>query len=291
MADLSGQDLLEAGSHFGHQTKRWNPKMAQYILAARNGIHLINLKKTLSCLIEAKAAVKKTIESGKTILFVGTKKQASDTIKEEAKRCGAFYASYRWLGGMMTNYETIRKSIRVLASIEREEKDNFPGRPKKETLKMLKHKEKLLNVLDGIREMRKVPGLMFIVDPKKENIALAEAKKLKIPVVSLLDTNCDPNAVEYPIPANDDAIKSISVITKEIADAVLSADPKIIKKSIEANEAAAMKKSGEKFDKSKNTKPRRPIRKKVVKKAPVKDNASTPSATEPVVEKAAEDIK
>ncbi len=215
-------DLLNAGSHFGHLTRRWNPKMKPFIFMERNGIHIIDLKKTQELLEAACEAITGIVGEGKRILFVGTKKQASIVVEEEAKRCGQFYVAERWLGGMLTNFTTIRKSVKRLTNIEKMESDGtYDKITKKETLVLDREKEKLQKVLSGVVEMTRLPGALFVVDIKKEEIAVNEAKRLGIPVFAIVDTNCDPLTVDYPIPANDDAIKSIQTITRLIADAVI----------------------------------------------------------------------
>lgn len=215
-------DLLMAGSHFGHLTRRWNPKMRKYIFMERNGIHIIDLKKSLSLLEEACNAVANLAAEGKKILFVGTKKQAKAIIKEQAEMCNAFYISERWLGGMLTNFNTVRKSIKKLTNLQKMEMDGTIDKfVKKERLHMTREKEKLEKVLNGIIDMTKLPGALFIVDIKKEHIAIDEARKLNIPIFAVVDTNCDPDLIDYPIPANDDAVKSIEIITKAIAEAYM----------------------------------------------------------------------
>jgi small subunit ribosomal protein S2 len=222
MGKVQVEDLLLAGSHFGHLTRRWDPKMRKYIFMERNGIHIIDLKKTLSLLEEAANALSKISAEGKKILFVGTKKQAKQIIKDEAERSNAFYVSERWLGGMLTNFNTVRKSIKKLTNIQRMETDGtFDKLVKKERLILTREKEKLEKVLNGIVNMTRLPGAIFVVDIRKEHIAISEARKLSIPVYAIVDTNCDPDLVDYPIPANDDAVKSIEIITRAIADAVL----------------------------------------------------------------------
>src|SRR5713226_2271723 len=207
-------DLLNAGSHFGHLTRRWNPKMKPYIFMERNGIHIIDLKKTQGLLEIACNAMSGIVGEGRRILFVGTKKQASEVIKEEAKRCRQFYVSERWLGGMLTNFTTIRKSVKRLTNIEKMETDGtYDKITKKEALVLDREKEKLAKVLSGVVEMTRLPGALFVVDIKKEEIAVKEAKRLGIPVFAIVDTNCDPSVVDFPIPANDDAIKSIQMVT------------------------------------------------------------------------------
>ena len=215
-------ELLAAGCHFGHLTRRWNPKMRQYIFMERNGIHIIDLVKTKALLEEAANAIANVVAEGKRILFVGTKKQARDVVKDEAVRCGQFYVSERWLGGCLTNFTTIRKSVKRLTNIEKMESDGtFDKLTKKEGLFLSREKEKLNKVLSGVVDMTRLPGAIFVVDIKKEGIAVKEARRLGIPVFAIVDTNCDPETVDYVIPANDDAIKSVQVITKAFADAVL----------------------------------------------------------------------
>lgn len=222
MFNVTLQDLLIAGAHFGHLTRRWNPKMKRFIFMERNGIHIIDLKKTLECLEEAYQAVVDIVKAGEDVLFVGTKKQAKDIIKNEAERCNAFYVTERWLGGMLTNFSTIKKSIKRLKNIEKMANDGtYDKLTKKEILKIERERAKLDKVLGGIRDMNRLPGVIFVVDTKKEQIAVAEAVKLNIPIVGMVDTNCDPDPIDYPIPANDDAFKSINLITHAIADAVM----------------------------------------------------------------------
>lgn len=222
MAEFTIRDLLEAGTHFGHQTSRWNPKMQSFIFTERNGIHIIDLQKTVRKIEEACRAVHNTAKAGKAILFVGTKKQAAEIVQAEAERCGMFYVTDRWLGGMLTNWQTIRQSIRHLDHLDRIAEDGtYEKLKKKETLLLDKEREKLNKTLIGIRKMGGLPGLIFIIDVKKEHIAVKEAQKLDIPSVAIVDTNCDPESVDYPVPGNDDAIRSISLITRLIADAAL----------------------------------------------------------------------
>lgn len=222
MTQVQIEDLLLAGSHFGHLTRRWDPKMKKYIFMERNGIHIIDLKKTLELLIEACNSISKISTDGKKVLFIGTKKQAKQIIKDEAERSGSFYVCERWLGGMLTNFNTVRKSIKKLTNIQKMETDGTIDQfVKKERLILSRDKEKLEKVLNGIVSMTKLPGAIFVVDIKKEHIAISEARKLNIPVYAIVDTNCDPDLVDYPIPANDDAVKSIQIITKAIADAAI----------------------------------------------------------------------
>ena len=222
MAVVAMKQLLEAGVHFGHQTRRWDPKMAEFIFTARNGIHIIDLQKTSKKLDEAYKFVKEQSEEGKTVLFVGTKKQAQDAIKEAAEKCGMHYVNQRWLGGMLTNYSTIQKRIQRLKDLERQEENGtFDLLPKKEVIQLHKEMDKLQKNLGGIKEMVQMPGVMFVVDPKKEHIAILEAHKLGIPVVGLIDTNCNPQDVDYPIPGNDDAIRAVKLIADVIANAII----------------------------------------------------------------------
>lgn len=222
MSVISMKQLLEAGVHFGHQTRRWNPKMGKYIFTERNGIYIIDLQKTVKKVEEAYKFVKEVSETGKPILFVGTKKQAQEAIKEEAERCGMFYVNERWLGGMLTNYKTIKTRINKLRELEKMEEDGtFEVLPKKEVIKLRAEKEKLEKNLGGIKEMPELPGAMFVVDPRKENIAIQEAHRLGIPVVGIVDTNCDPEELDFPIPGNDDAIRAVKLITAAMATAVI----------------------------------------------------------------------
>ena len=222
MSVVSMKQLLEAGVHFGHQTRRWNPKMAQYIFTERNGIYIIDLQKTVKKLEEAYMVIRDIAAEGDDILFVGTKKQAQDSVKEEAIRCGMPYVNARWLGGMLTNFNTIKKRIRRLAQLqEMRENGTFEMLPKKEAAKLELEIEKLEKFMGGITEMRKQPAAMFIVDPRKERIAVAEAKKLGIPIIAIVDTNCDPDEIDYVIPGNDDAIRAVKLIAGAMADAVI----------------------------------------------------------------------
>jgi small subunit ribosomal protein S2 len=215
------KQLLEAGVHFGHQTRRWNPKMAPYIYMERNGIYIIDLQKTVKKLEEAYNFVRSLSESGSSILFVGTKKQAQDSIKEEAERVGMFYVNARWLGGMLTNFKTMRTRIERLAQLRKMQEDGtFDMLPKKEVIKLTNEIEKLEKYLGGVKDMKKLPGALFIVDPRKERNAIAEARKLNIPIVAIVDTNCDPDEIDYIIPGNDDAIRAIRLISQAIANAV-----------------------------------------------------------------------
>ena len=221
MAVISMKQLLEAGVHFGHQTRRWNPKMATYIFTERNGIYIIDLQKTVKKLDEAYNFVRTLAENGQTILFVGTKKQAADAVKEEASRVGMYYVNARWLGGMLTNFKTMRTRIDRLAQLKKMQEDGtFDMLPKKEVMKLLGEMEKLEKYLGGVKEMKKLPGALFVVDPRKERNAIAEARKLHIPIVAIVDTNCDPDEIDYVIPANDDAIRAIRLIASTMANAV-----------------------------------------------------------------------
>lgn len=222
MAIVSMKQLLEAGVHFGHQTRRWNPKMAKFIFTERNGIYIIDLQKTVKKVEEAYNFLRDVAAKGDVILFVGTKKQAQETVKEEALRCNMFYVNERWLGGMMTNYKTIQKRVERLKELEKmEEEGIFDVLPKKEVIGLRHEMGKLEKYLGGIKEMPAMPGALVVVDPKKEKIAIAEAKKLGIPVIATVDTNCDPDDVDFPIPANDDAIRAVKLLVGKMADAVL----------------------------------------------------------------------
>ena len=222
MSVISMKHLLEAGVHFGHQTRRWNPKMAPYIFTERNGIHIIDLQKTVKKIDEAYMFMRNLAMEGKTVLFVGTKKQAQESIQCEAERCNMFYVNNRWLGGMLTNFRTIRTRIDRLNEIDKmEEAGQFDVLPKKEVVKLQHEREKLLNNLGGIRKMKKVPDALFVVDPRKEHIAVSEARALNIPIVAIVDTNCDPDEIDYVIPGNDDAIRAVKLIAGKMADAIL----------------------------------------------------------------------
>ena len=222
MAVVAMKQLLEAGVHFGHQTRRWDPKMAEYIFQARNGIHIIDLQKTSKKLDEAYAFIKEQVEEGKTVLFVGTKKQAQECVKEAAEKCGMYYVDQRWLGGMLTNFGTIKTRIKRLKDLEKMQEDGtFDVLPKKEVILLKKEMEKLEKNLGGIKDMEEKPGVIFLIDPKKERIAILEAKKLNIPVVGVVDTNCNPEDLDYPIPGNDDAIRAVKLITDVMANAVI----------------------------------------------------------------------
>ncbi len=224
MAVISMKQLLEAGVHFGHQTRRWNPKMDRYIFTERNGIYIIDLQKTVKKVEEAYNFVRSLAGEGGTILFVGTKKQAQDSVAEEAERCGMYFINQRWLGGTLTNFSTIQKRIDRLHQLKRMEEDGtFELLPKKEVILLRKEQDRLEKFLGGIKNMRKLPNALFIIDPRKERIAVAEARKLGIPIVGIVDTNCDPDEIDYVIPGNDDAIRAVKLLTAKMADAVIEA--------------------------------------------------------------------
>ncbi len=246
MPRVEATELLAAGCHFGHLTRRWNPKMKPYIFMERNGIHIIDLMKTRDLLDEACNALGNIVAEGKRILFVGTKKQAGEILKEEAIRCGQFYVNQRWLGGCLTNFSTIRKSVKRLTNIEKMETDGtFDKITKKEGLFMTREKEKLNSILAGVVEMTRLPGALFVVDVKKETIAVKEANRLGVPVFAIVDTNCDPDGIDYIIPANDDAVKSIHIIAKVVADAVLEGKERVAARQMEmAAEAADARHKG-----------------------------------------------
>jgi len=222
MAVISMKQLLEAGVHFGHQTRRWNPKMARYIFTERNGIYIIDLQKTVKKVEEAYNFIREVAASGKSVLFVGTKKQAQDSVKEEAERSGSYFINQRWLGGTLTNFSTIQKRIDRLKKLETMEIDGtFDVLPKKEVIILNKEKDRLEKFLGGIKGMKDLPGALFVIDPRKERIAVAEARKLGIPIVAIVDTNCDPDEVDYVIPGNDDAIRAVKLLTEKMAEAIL----------------------------------------------------------------------
>jgi small subunit ribosomal protein S2 len=228
------KSLLESGVHFGHQVKRWDPRMKKYIFAERNGIHIIDLQKTIQSIKDAYEAVRKTVASGKSVLFVGTKKQAQQAIQKEAERCGMFHVNNRWLGGMLTNFVTIKKSLLRLKKLEKMEVDGtFENLTKKEIASLAKERAKLQKNLGGIKEMKDLPGILFIIDTRKEAIAVTEAKRMGIPIVAVVDTNCNPEGIDYPIPGNDDAIRAITLFTQIIANAVVDADNEVGLKIIE----------------------------------------------------------
>ena len=237
MAKVSMKQLLEAGVHFGHQTRRWNPKMKNYIFTERNGIYIIDLQKTVKLMDTAFNFIRDLTADGGNIIFVGTKKQAQESIKTEAERCGAHYVNHRWLGGMLTNFNTIRRRIDRMLELDRMETDGtFERLTKKEVLNLRNEKEKLMKFLNGIRNMKEIPDAIYVVDPRKEKIAVAEARKLDIPVIAIVDTNCDPDEIDYLIPGNDDAIRAVKLITSVMADAVLEGK-QIIEAAYEAEQA------------------------------------------------------
>src|SRR5712691_9654849 len=240
MAALTMKELLEAGVHFGHQTKRWNPKMQKYIFGERNGIYIIDLQKTLKKFREAYAYVRDLAAGGGTVLFVGTKKQAQETVLEEAGRCGMFYVNHRWLGGTLTNFATIRKSIARLKKLdEMKETGEYERLPKKEVIVLEREREKLQHTLVGIKNMDRLPSAVFVIDPKKETIAVEEAQRLAIPIIAIVDTNCDPTGIDYPVPGNDDAIRSVRLITSRVADAVIEGTGSLAKTEVEEPAADA----------------------------------------------------
>lgn len=244
------KQLLEAGVHFGHQTRRWNPKMKKYIFTERNGIYIIDLQKTVKKVEEAYNFIKQVSEEGGKVLFVGTKKQAQESVKSEAERAGHFYVNQRWLGGILTNYKTISKRVKRISEIEKMEEDGtFDVLPKKEVVELKKEYDRLIKFLGGIRDMKSMPQALFVVDPRKERNAIAEARKLNIPIVGIVDTNCDPDEIDYVIPANDDAIRAVKLLTGKMADAILegqqgvSNDEVAAEQNIDLNEEEATEKS------------------------------------------------
>ncbi|MDU0480149.1 30S ribosomal protein S2 [Staphylococcus chromogenes] len=250
MAVISMKQLLEAGVHFGHQTRRWNPKMKKYIFTERNGIYIIDLQKTVKKVEEAYNFIKQVSEEGGKVLFVGTKKQAQESVKAEAERAGHFYVNQRWLGGILTNYKTISKRVKRISEIEKMEEDGtFDVLPKKEVVELKKEYDRLIKFLGGIRDMKSMPQALFVVDPRKERNAIAEARKLNIPIVGIVDTNCDPDEIDYVIPANDDAIRAVKLLTGKIADAILegqqgvSNDEVAAEQNIDLNEEEATEKT------------------------------------------------
>jgi small subunit ribosomal protein S2 len=267
MIQVSIEDLLLSGAHFGHLTRRWNPKMKKYIFMERNGIHILDLKKTHELLYEAGNSIGNFIAEGKSILFVGTKKQAKEVVKNEANRCGMNYVTERWLGGMLTNFSTIRKSIKHLNNIVKMETDGtFDNLQKKERLTLTREKDKLEKILGGISSMNKLPGAVYIVDVKKEHIAVDEARKLNIPIYAIVDTNCDPELVDFPIPANDDAVKSIELITRFISDSI-----------IESRQTAEMRRMNKEEDELRartETRPKEPPKPEIPRDVPDQQAAS-----------------
>ena len=264
MSKVTIKDLLEAGAHFGHQTRRWNPKMKPFIFIERNGIHIIDLQKTVDCANRAYDAIKKTVERGDAVLFVGTKKQAKSVVEEEAQRCGMFFVTERWLGGMLTNFQTIRKSLARMKELRKllGEGGGAEQLSKKERIRVGKELEKLEKVLNGIAELDRAPGLIYVIDTKKEEIAVKEANKLGVPIVGVTDTNADPDLIDFPIPGNDDAIRSIRVISAMVADAVLEGRERLLEgRELERTaEGAAVKIAQEDADDRAARGPRRPPR-------------------------------
>ncbi len=254
MADITMKDLLEAGVHFGHQTRRWNPQMKRFIFMERNGIYIIDLQKTLKCVEEARAALERAVRGGGHVLFVGTKKQAKPIVVEEAMRCGMFHVTERWLGGMLTNFKTIRSSIKRLHDLDRMATDGtFEKLAKKEVSRLSRERERLEFAFAGIKEMPGLPALVFIVDTKKEKIAVAEANRLGIPIVGVVDTNCDPSVIDYPIPGNDDAIRAIRLFARMVADTVTEARSY----ALEGAEQETVSFGGEEAEAARETQPAR----------------------------------
>ncbi len=295
MSKIGLNDLIEAGAHFGHLTRRWNPKMKPYIFMEKNGIHIIDLKKTQEAIEQAKQAMLELVSQGKKVLFVGTKKQAKGIIAEEAKRCDSNWVSERWLGGMLTNFSTIRKSVKRLQNIDKMESDGtFDKITKKERLKLTRERDKLRKVLDGVETMTRLPGALFIVDVKKEEIAVKEANRLNIPVFAIVDTNCDPDPIDYVIPANDDASRAIEIITRSIADAVIEGNAKA--KELKAHEVAEKEreKKVNETEEEKDEKPKKPRIRKVKfdnkneKKSDTRKTSDTQNEEKPREEKAEE---
>lgn len=242
MAVISMKQLLEAGVHFGHQTRRWNPKMKKYIFTERNGIYIIDLQKTVKKVDEAYNFLKQVSEDGGKVLFVGTKKQAQESIKNEAERAGQFYVNQRWLGGILTNYKTISKRVKRISEIEKMEEDGlFEVLPKKEVVEIKKEYDRLIKFLGGIRDMKLMPQALFVVDPRKERNAIAEARKLHIPIVGIVDTNCDPDEIDYVIPANDDAIRAVKLLTGKMADAILEGQQGVSNEEVAAEQNIDLK--------------------------------------------------
>jgi small subunit ribosomal protein S2 len=246
LALVSMKELLEAGVHFGHKTRRWNPKMKKFIFAERNGIYIINLQKTLAKLKEAYIAVRENMMQGGSILFVGTKRQAKDAVREEGDRCGAFYVSERWLGGMLTNFRTIRRTVDRMRQIEKMRNNGaFKLLPKKEVLRLEREYGKYEKVLSGIKDMEELPSMVYVIDAHKERIVVNEARRLKIPIVGIVDTNIDPDPIDYPVPGNDDAIRSIKLITSLMANAVLEGKELVAKASVETTASEDVRQEGE----------------------------------------------
>ena len=249
MSRVSLETLLAAGSHFGHLTRRWNPKMKEFIFMEKNGIHILDLKKTQEKIDKACDAVRKIVEEGEDVLFVGTKKQSKEIIRTEAQRCGMFYITDRWLGGTLTNFGTIRKSVKHMKNLEKMGNDGtYEKITKKEVLQIEREKGKMKKVLDGVEEMKKLPGVVFIVDTKKEQIAVNEARKLNIPIIAIVDTNSDPTIIDFPIPANDDAARSISVISRTLADAIIEGRQQVVDKQPDKDEKVVVEEKPEIVD-------------------------------------------
>ncbi len=249
MSRVSLETLLAAGSHFGHLTRRWNPKMKEFIFMEKNGIHILDLKKTQDKIDKACEAVRKIVEEGEDVLFVGTKKQSKEIIRTEAQRCGMFYITDRWLGGTLTNFGTIRKSVKHMKNLEKMGSDGtYDKITKKEVLHIEREKGKMKKVLDGVEEMKKLPGVVFIVDTKKEQIAVNEARKLNIPIIAIVDTNSDPTIIDYPIPANDDAARSISIISRTLADAIIEGRQQVVDKQPDKDEKVVVEEKPEIVD-------------------------------------------
>lgn len=278
---VSMKQLLESGVHFGHATRRWNPKMAKYIFTARNGIYIIDLQKTANEIEKAYAALLNIVKDGGKVLFVGTKKQAQEAVKEEALRCDQFYVNQRWLGGTLTNFKTIKKRIKKLQDLYKMEEDGeFAKLPKKEVIKLIAEREKLEKFLGGIKEMKKLPDALFIVDPRKEHNAILEARKLNIPVFGIVDTNCDPDDVDYVIPANDDAIRAVKLVTWVMGNAVIEANGGVVEKFDDSQEQVNL---GEEISKEK-PQDNKGERKAPVKRAPRKAPAKKAEAEAPKAE-------
>ncbi|MGM9969448.1 MAG: 30S ribosomal protein S2 [Anaeroplasma sp.] len=280
---VSMKQLLESGVHFGHATRRWNPKMAKYIFTARNGIYIIDLQKTANEIEKAYAALLNIVKDGGKVLFVGTKKQAQEAVKEEALRCDQYYVNQRWLGGTLTNFKTIRKRIKKLQDLYKMEEDGeFAKLPKKEVIKLIAEREKLEKFLGGIKDMKKVPDALFIVDPRKEHNAILEARKLNIPVFGIVDTNCDPDDVDYVIPANDDAIRAVKLVTWVMGNAVIEANGGVVEKFDDAAEQVNLT---EEISKEKVP------AKEAAPKSEKKPAAKKPAAKKPAAKKPAEEAK
>ncbi len=277
---VSMKQLLESGVHFGHATRRWNPKMAKYIFTARNGIYIIDLQKTANEIEKAYAALLNIVKDGGKVLFVGTKKQAQEAVKDEALRCDQFYVNQRWLGGTLTNFKTIRKRIKKLQDLYKMEEDGeFAKLPKKEVIKLIAERDKLEKFLGGIKEMKKLPEALFIVDPRKEHNAILEARKLGIPVFGIVDTNCDPDDVDYVIPANDDAIRAVKLVTWVMGNAVIEANGGVVEKFDDSQEQVNL---GEEISKEKETP--KTEKKAPAKRAPKKTSTKKPEEEAPKAE-------